>query len=406
MTWLVLPFFSSIPLWLAAHNMPFVDAVFEAVSGITTTGATVLTDLDKLPRGILLWRAMLQWLGGIGVVLMALSVMPFLKVGGMQLFESGMSESEKALPRAARLSGSIGMIYLVLTGACTICYLVAGMGLFDALSHAMTTISTGGYANYDTSFSHYETPWVEVVAVIFMIMGGLPFVLYLKAANGNLRPLFMDTQVRWFLSILSVAIIAMILYQMAFRGLSLEQTFLPVTFNVVSVMTGTGYANEDFNAWGALPVSMFFFLMFIGACAGSTTCGIKVFRFQILYSIAMVQLKRLLHPHGVFVPYYNRKPVPEGVPASVMSFFFLFALCFALVTLALSFVGLDFMTAMSGAATSISNMGPGLGDIIGPAGTFKPLPDAAKWILIVSMLVGRLEIFTVLVLFTPHFWRR
>jgi trk system potassium uptake protein TrkH len=171
-------------------------------------------------------------------------------------------------------------------------------------------------------------------------------------------------------------------------------------------MTGTGYANEDFNAWGALPVSMFFFLMFIGACAGSTTCGIKVFRFQILYSIAMVQLKRLLHPHGVFVPYYNRKPVPEGVPASVMSFFFLFALCFALVTLALSFVGLDFMTAMSGAATSISNMGPGLGDIIGPAGTFKPLPDAAKWILIVSMLVGRLEIFTVLVLFTPHFWRR
>ena len=269
----------------------------------------------------------------------------------------------------------------------------------------MTTISTGGYSTYDTSFSHYHQPWIEVVAIVFMVLGGLPFVLYLKAVNGNVGPLLRDTQVRWFIGILAGAIAIMCTYQLFARGLPLGQSLLPVSFNVVSVMTGTGFMNDDFNAWGPLPVSIFFFLMFIGACAGSTTCGIKIFRFQILYAVALVQLKRLIYPHGVFVPYYNNRPVPEGVPASVMGFFFLFAITFAVITLALSFVGLDFMTAMSGAATSISNMGPGLGEIIGPTGSFKPLSDSAKWILIVSMIVGRLEIFTVLVLFTPRFWR-
>jgi trk system potassium uptake protein TrkH len=405
LAWVLLSLFGAVPLWFAGE-LSLTDAVFESVSGLTTTGATIMTNLQEKPPGILLWRAILQWLGGIGVVLMAMSIMPFLKIGGMQLFESEMTESEKALPRAGRMAASIGFIYVVLTTCCVVLYYLAGMTPFDAVAHAMTTISTGGYSTYDTSFSHYDTPWLEIVAIIFMIMGGLPFVLYLKAMNGNVEPFLKDTQVRWFLSILAVAILLMCLYQLFARHIPIEDSILHVAFNVVSVMTGTGYANDDFNAWGALPVSMFFFLMFIGACAGSTTCGIKIFRFQILYAIAIVQLKRLIYPHGVFVPYYNNRPVPEGVPASVMSFFFLFALTFAASTLALSWVGLDFITAMSGAATAISNMGPGLGDIIGPAGTFQPLPDSAKWILIASMIVGRLEIFTVLVLFTPHFWRR
>lgn len=406
LAWVMLSLFSAVPLWLSGAGMSFTDAVFEAVSGITTTGATVMTGLQEQPPGILLWRAILQWLGGIGVVLMAMSVMPFLKVGGMQLFETEMTESEKALPRAARMAASIGWIYLALSAACVILYYIAGMNAFDALTHAMTTISTGGYSTYDSSFSHYHQSWIEVVAIVFMILGGLPFVLYLKAASGNFQPLLQDTQVRWFLSILAGTIMIMVIYHAVARDMPVGQSLLPVSFNVVSVMTGTGFMNEDFNAWGHLPVSIFFFLMFIGACAGSTTCGIKIFRFQILYAIATVQAKRLLYPNGVFVPYYNNRPVPDGVPASVMSFFFLFAITFAASTLALSFVGLDFMTAMSGAATAISNMGPGLGEIIGPTGTFKPLPDSAKWILVVSMIVGRLEIFTVLVLFTPHFWRR
>lgn len=406
MAWILLPLFGAMPLWLSGLNLSFTDAVFESVSGITTTGATVLTGLQDMPPGILIWRAILQWLGGVGVVLMALSIMPFLKVGGMQLFESEMTESEKALPRAGQLATSISTIYLTLTAFCVIFYYLAGMSAFDALAHAMTTISTGGYSTYDTSFTHYEQPWIEIVAIVFMILGGLPFVLYLKAVNGNVRPLLQDTQVRWFLSILAAFIAVMCLYHLFTNHTPLGHSLLPVSFNVVSVMTGTGFANADYNTWGALPVSMFFFLMFIGACAGSTTCGIKVFRFQILYAIAVVQIKRLIYPHGVFVPYYNNRPVPESVPPAVMSFFFLFALTFAVVTLALSFVGLDLMTALSGAATSISNMGPGLGNVIGPAGTFQPLPDAAKWILIASMIVGRLEIFTVLVLFTPAFWRQ
>lgn len=405
MAWVLLSLFSAVPLWLSG-NLDLTDAVFEAVSGITTTGATVMTGLQDQPPGILLWRSILQWLGGIGVVLMAMSVMPFLKVGGMQLFESEMTESEKALPRAGRMVASIGGIYVVLSAACVILYYIAGMNAFDALTHAMTTISTGGFSTYDTSFSHYHEPWIEIVAITFMILGGLPFVLYLKAASGNFEPFLLDTQVRWFLSILAGAIMIMVIYHAIARDTPVGQSLLPVAFNVVSVMTGTGFMNDDFNAWGALPVSIFFFLMFIGACAGSTTCGIKIFRFQILYAIAIVQVKRLLYPNGVFVPYYNNRPVPDGVPASVMSFFFLFAVTFAASAMALAFVGLDFMTAMSGAATAISNMGPGLGDIIGPTGTFQPLPDSAKWILIISMIVGRLEIFTVLVLFSPYFWRR
>ena len=406
LAWVLLSLFSAVPLWLSGTGLSFTDAVFEAVSGITTTGATVITGLQEQPPGILLWRAILQWLGGIGVVLMAMSVMPFLKVGGMQLFETEMTESEKALPRAGRMAASIGWIYLVLSATCVVLYYIAGMNAFDALTHAMTTISTGGYSTYDTSFSHYDQPWIEIIAIIFMILGGLPFVLYLKAASGNFEPLLQDTQVRWFLSILAGTIMIMVIYHAIVRDMTVGQSLLPVSFNVVSVMTGTGFMNEDFNAWGHLPVSIFFFLMFIGACAGSTTCGIKIFRFQILYAIAIVQAKRLLYPNGVFVPYYNHRPVPDGVPASVMSFFFLFAVTFAVSAMALAFVGLDFVTAMSGAATAISNMGPGLGEIIGPAGTFKPLPDSAKWILVISMIVGRLEIFTVLVLFTPHFWRR
>lgn len=405
LAWVLLSLFGAAPLWFAG-GMSFTDAVFETVSGITTTGATVMSGLEHQPPGILIWRAILQWLGGIGVVLMALSIMPFLKIGGMQLFESEMTESEKALPRAAGLAASIATIYLVLTLFCVILYYMAGMSSFDALAHAMTTISTGGFSTYDASLAHFTAPGIHMVSILFMILGGLPFVLYLKAVNGNTGALLRDTQVRWFLSILGGAIVLIMGYLLFFRGVKLEHSALPVTFNVVSIMTGTGYANADYNGWGVFPVSIFFFIMFIGACAGSTTCGIKVFRFQILYAIAVVQLKRLIYPNGVFVPYYNNRPVPEGVPASVMSFFFLFALTFAAVALALSWTGLDFMTAMSGAATTISNVGPGLGDIIGPAGNFQSLPDSSKWVMIVSMIIGRLEIFTVLVLFTPHFWRR
>jgi trk system potassium uptake protein TrkH len=405
LSWVVLAFFASLPFYFSGLEMHFTDAMFEAVSGITTTGATVLTGLDTAPPGILLWRAILQWLGGIGIIVMALSVLPFLKVGGMQLFQSESSESEKALPRATQLAASIGMVYVGLTFLCMLCYVLSGMSGFDAIAHAMTTIATGGFSTYDTSFSHYDDPWTEIVATVFMLMGGLPFILYVKALRGNFHALFTDSQVRVFLSIVVTAITLMMIYLIFHNGEGGGEALRRASFNVVSVITGTGYTNGDYNAWGGFAVIMIFFLMVIGGCAGSTTCGIKVFRFQVLWSVTVAQLRQLIHPHGIFTPHYNHRAIPKGVSSSVMGFFFVYALSFTLLAISLSFVGLDFLTAMSGAATSISNVGPGLGDIIGPMGTFQPLPDSAKWLMAAGMILGRLELFTVLVLIIPSFWR-
>lgn len=404
-TWLILPTFGALPFWFSSLEMSYTDAFFESMSGITTTGSTVITGLDYAPAGILFWRAILQWLGGIGIIIMAMSVLPFLKVGGMQIFVAEMSEDEKALPRTAQLASAISIIYIALTGICAICYMSAGFGIFNAITHAMTTIATGGFSTFDTSFAAHDHYAPELVATIFMIIGGIPFLLYLKAVRGDVKPLFCDSQVQWFIAILFICIVMMTSYLVMQQDMLITQALRRSSFNIVSVMTGTGFSSGDYNGWGGFAVSLFFFLMVVGACAGSTSCGIKLFRFQVLYSVTKIQIHKLLHPNGVFIPHYNGRPMPKDVPASVMGFFFIYALGFSMIAILLSYVGLDFMTAMSGAATSISNVGPGLGEIIGPTGTFKPLPDSAKWILCAGMLLGRLELFTILVMFSPHFWK-
>lgn len=403
--WTSLSVISAFPFMFSTLDLSLTDALFESVSGVTTTGSTVIVGLDTAPPGILLWRGILQWLGGIGIILMAMSVMPFLKVGGMQLFQVELSENEKAMPRIASMASRIGIIYLGLTLLCAILFRMSGMSKFDSFAHALTTISTGGFSTYDASFGHFNTVSAELICVLFMVLGCLPFILYVKFLRGNYVSLFKDSQVRTFLGILITSIVTMIIYLNIQDHEPFDLAWRRATFNVVSVMTGTGYTNGDYGAWGGFAVIMMFFLMAIGGCAGSTTCGIKVFRFQVLYSVTISQLKQLIHPHGVFTPHYNHHPIPKGVSSSVMSFFFVYAVTFAFLAIALSFVGLDFITAMSAAVTSISNVGPGLGDIIGPSGTFQPLPDAAKWIMCVGMILGRLELFTVLVLLLPSFWR-
>lgn len=403
--WIILPTFGALPFWFSSLEMSFTDSFFESMSGVTTTGSTVIVGLDYAPAGILLWRAILQWLGGIGIIIMAMSVLPFLKVGGMQIFRTELSEDEKALPRTAQLANNIAVIYIALTAICALLYMYVGMEVFDAIAHAMTTISTGGFSTFDASFSHYETLGPEIVAIIFMVLGGMPFVLYLKAIRGNLRPLFKDSQVHWFLSILAIVTIVTTSYLYFQQHMPLGESLRRSSFNIVSLMTGTGFGSGDFNTWGGFVVSMFFFLMVIGGCAGSTSCGIKIFRFQVLHAVTKIQINKLLHPNGVFIPHYNGKPMPKDVPSSVMGFFFVYAVSFSFLAIALSYVGLDFLTAMSGAATAISNVGPGFGDIIGPTGTFKPLPDSAKWILSMGMLLGRLELFALLVMLSPHFWK-
>ena len=406
LTWLSLSIFAALPFTLSELDMSFTDSFFEAMSGITTTGATVIVGLDYAPPGILLWRAILQWLGGIGIILMAMSILPFLNIGGMQIFRTELSENEKVLPRTAQLASSIGLIYVGLTVLCIICYMASGLETFDAIAHAMTTISTGGFSTFDSSFSHYHnTIWPEIVAMAFMLIGGMPFVLYLKAIRGNLRPFAMDSQVRWFLSIVAVSIIVVTAYLVVHNNTEFIEALRRSSFNIISVITGTGFANGDYNAWGGFSLGMFFFLMLIGGCAGSTSCSIKIFRYQVLFAVTVVQIKKLLYPHGVFIPHYNGKPIPSDVPLSVMGFFFMYMFTCAIIAIALSYVGMDFLEAMSGAVTAVSNVGPGLGEI-GPNGNFKHLNDSAKWILSVGMLAGRLEIFTMLVMLAPQFWKR
>jgi len=405
LAWLVIALFGSLPFLYSQLNLDFTDAFFESMSGITTTGATVIVGLDQAPPGILLWRAVLQWLGGIGIIVMAVAVLPILQVGGMQLFRVEAFEADKVLPRAAQIAGGISVVYVALTAVAAITLWILGMTGFEAIAHAMTSIATGGFSTSDRSIANFESAAIDWAICVFMILGSLPFVLYLRAARGNFRAVLRDSQVRWFLSIivLSVGLVAFWLWMERIMegGAALRYA----AFNAISIMTGTGYATAAFDDWGGFAMAIMFVLMFVGGCAGSTTCGIKIFRFQVLHATAVTQLKRLLHPRGVFFPYYNRRPIPEAVSASVMGFFFLFVGCFGFLAMGLGFMGLDFITAVSGAASAIANVGPGLGEIIGPAGTYKTLPDGAKWLLAAGMLLGRLELFTVLVLLTPGFWR-
>jgi trk system potassium uptake protein TrkH len=404
--WIMAAVFGAMPMAFSRIGLSYTDAFFEAMSGITTTGSTVIAGLDKAPRGLLLWRALLQWLGGIGIVITALAVLPMLRVGGMQLFRTeGAEAQEQILPRAAAQITSIGVAYVGMTVAIAIGLWLAGMTGFDAIVHAMTSISTGGFSTHDRSIGFYDKPSIEWILIGAMILGSLPFVYYIDALRGRPGPMIRDSQVRWFLVIVaaSIALIAVWLWlvvdQPAMRALTLS------AFHVVSIMTGAGFFTADFNLWGGLPLVMLVGLMFVGGCAGSTTCGIKVFRFQVAFQVAKVQIARLLQPHGVFLPYFNRRPIPDDVAIAVIGFFFAYVLCFIVLALALGLLGLDLLTSLSGAATAISNVGPGIGDVIGPARSFGSLPDAAKWLLAGGMLLGRLELFTVLVLFMPSFWR-
>ena len=406
LSWMIIPAFGALPLVFADLQLSYTDAFFEAMSGITTTGSTILTGLDYAPPGILLWRALLQWLGGIGIVAMAVAILPMLQVGGMQLFRMESSDSsDKVLPRATQLIAFIGFIYLGMTMLCALLYWSFGMTGFDAVTHAMTTIATGGFSTHDESLGYFKSGAIDAIASVFMLLGSLPFVLYLRGLRGNPGALWRDSQVRWFLAIVLLTVLVMSAYLHFSRFIGVGESIQRASFNVISVITGTGYATADFNLWGTFAVGLLFFLMFVGGCAGSTTCGVKVFRLQVLYATALSQIRRLLEPHGVFIAYYNGKPIPDSVGDSVMSFFFLYVLCFAALAIGLSFIGLDFLTAASGAATAISNVGPGLGTTIGPAGNFATLPDSAKWLLSAGMLLGRLELFTVLVMLAPSFWR-
>ncbi len=406
LSWLSIAIFGSLPFIFSELELSITDAFFESMSGITTTGSTIITNLDNSPKSILIWRAILQWLGGIGIIVMAITLMPIMNVGGMQLFKiSSNDASEKILPKSKQISQRLIIIYSILTFLCAAFYKIFGMSYFDSLTHSMTTIATGGFSNYNESIGYFQSASIETIAIIFIILGSIPFISYIKFLSGNRKIFISDSQIKSFLKIILLSIIILSIY-LIFKNESISIKILrQVIFNVVSILTGTGYVTHEFDDWGSFPLIFFLILMFIGGCAGSTACGIKIFRIQILCVFLINQLKKIIYPRGIFVNKYDNNNVDDTFMSSIISFIYLYIIIFFTITALLSLSGLDFITSISGAATSISNVGPGLGGIIGPNGNFSLIPDISKWILSLAMILGRLELFAILVLFLPSFWR-
>ncbi|RMX08864.1 TrkH family potassium uptake protein [Corticibacter populi] len=408
LSWFSVAAVSATPFFLADYGSVsgnLANAFFESVSGITTTGATVISGLEGAPPGMLLWRALLQWMGGIGIIATAIAILPALGIGGMQLFRTESSDrSEKAMPRVRQITLVICSVYLGLTVFAALVYWLAGMKPFDAVAHALTSVATGGYSTSDGSFGTWEANGIQWFATAFMLAGSIPFVLYVRFVAGDRRA-FWDRQVRSLLMFLALVILLLGSWLALSGQYALEPAFRHAAFNVVSVVSTTGYATVDYTLWGNAAVAVFFGLTFIGGCTGSTSGGIKIFRFEVMAVMLKAHFLRLIYPNGVFPRTYGNRRLDDDVVGSVVAFLTVFFLCYFVLTVLLMALGLDFLTSASGAATALANVGPGLGEIIGPAGNFSSLPDGAKWLLSIGMMLGRLELFTVLILFVPRFWR-
>lgn len=404
--WLGVSIFSALPFILMQNPLNFVSAFFESVSGITTTGATTIVGLDHYPKDILLWRSLLNWIGGIGIIGMAIAIMPFLRVGGMRLFKTESSEwSDKALPRAQSLMAMIIYTYLLLSVACFIAYWFAGMDWFNAINHAMTTVATGGFSTSDNSFAQFDSLAIHWIAIIFMIAGAIPFVIFVRLMVHKQFLFFRDIQVRGLITVILITTTIIAGHLILTAQMKPLDAITMACFNLVSIITTTGYASGDYQTWGQLALVIFFFCMFIGGCSGSTTGGIKIFRFQIFGGLVKEQLTTAIHPKAIISRRYNNKLISSEILSSSVAYMFLFAISWGVIAIILAMTGLDLITAISGSAAALMNVGPGLGNIIGPAGNFSSLSDTAKWVLSIGMLLGRLEFLTLFVLFSSVFWR-
>ena len=407
LSWLVIALFGSLPFMYSSSSLNFTNAFFESVSGITTTGSTVISNLDSLSEGILIWRSLLQWFGGIGIIILAVAILPTLQIGGMQLLHMEHDDPyEKTLPKINKFIFEIIFLYFGLTILCLFSYYFNGMNAFDSLIHSMTTISTGGFSNKSLSFGYFDSQTLESISILFMILGSLPFVIFIKFIHGQKNSLFKDDQIRLFIFLLVSIVLISCFWVKHYLNIEWSSALRLTTFNITSILTGTGYTSTNYNNWGGFGLIIILMIMFIGGCAGSTTGGVKIFRFQILFRGVRLQIKKLTQPHAVFLMKFNKKTVTENTYTSIISFFFIYILLFILSSVILSFLGLDFLTALSASASAISNVGPGVGEIIGPNGNYSGINVIGKWVLAFTMLIGRLEIFTILVLFSKNFWKK
>jgi trk system potassium uptake protein TrkH len=407
LSWVVLSAFAAIPFMLSTANLSFTRAYFEAMAGLTTAGTTVLGDLDILSPGVLIWRSLLQWYGGVGIIVVAIAILPTLQVGGMQLFRTEFSEkTDKMLPRVTQIANGIISVYFLLTLLCAGAYFAAGMSTFDAVNHAMTTLATGGFSTKDASLAAFKSTTIDYIAIVFMMAGALPILLYMRAFGGDPLALLRNTQVRLFFTIL-LALTIVVVIQMRLAGVGTGEDIIRLAlFNVTALLTTTGFVTTGYGKWTAATEAVFFMIMFIGACTGSTAGGIKIFRVAIVAATIKQHLKRVIYPNGVFPIRYGGVPIGDDVAASVMSFLFLYMLTFIAVAVILSVMGYDFLTAFSASVACLTSVGASMGPILGVAGHYGPLKDEALWLLAFTMVVGRLELLTVYVLLLPRFWRR
>ena len=408
LAWVIALIFCSLPFCLASPQLNITDSLFETTAGLTTTGSTIMTNLDKAAPGILMWRATLQWLGGIGIVVMALTIMPTLRIGGLELFQTESSEkSEKFLPRIKQITKAILMVYIGLTILCFLCLCWAGMGWFDATCHTFSTVSTGGFSTYDESIGHFNTPSIKIILIVFMILGGCPQLLLARLFKGQIKNFFSDLQTKMYIKLIGISALALILWRMFSQNETFHAIALDTIFNIVCIITTCGFENTNYAMWGSFATVLFFVLTFIGGCTGSTSSGIKIFRLQILGRMSMMQLRKSHSPFAVFVPKYNHKSISESVFHSTASFFIIFIGSYVSIALLLGALGLDFSTAVSAAVATLSNVGISFGSFAGSTSTssYAFMDDSVKWVLMCGMLLGRLEFLTVLVLFLPSFWR-
>lgn len=401
LTWIFTAGFAALPFMFSALAMSFTDGYFEAMSGLTTTGATVIRGLDTVDPGILLWRAILHWLGGIAVIVMAVAVLPTLRIGGMQLFRMESSDkTAKVRPRVSQVATTLVTMYALLTALCTLCLYLAGMTWLEAVCHAFAALSTGGFSTSDTSIGHFDSAGIEWIITLFMIVGGGSFVLYIAPWRHGRWALLHDSQVGWYLRFIAFFSGLMAFWQWAVNDMAPLDAVRHGIFAIASAVTTTGFAADDYTRWGGFAAVTLFILAFIGGCTGSSAGGIKIFRWEVLFAMCGRQMRHLLHPHGVFAIDFNRQTISDAVVRSVLGFMVLYFFAFAGLSIGLTAMGLDLVASLTAAATALGNAAPGLV----PAAAV-PLPDGAKWLLAFGMLLGRLELFAVLVLFMPSFWK-
>lgn len=405
-SWFAVTAFGALPLAFSSLDISYTDAFFETASGLTTTGSTVLIGLDEMAPGLLLWRSIMQWIGGVGIIVMAIFMLPLLRVGGMQLFRSESSDiSDKIAPKVYQIAGLTLLIYFALTFACMVVLMMAGMDLFDAINHAMATLATGGYSTKDASIGFYNSIPIEVTLIVFMTLGALPLMFYARLIKDGWNAVLRERQVPVFLAILCGAIFILTVWRHNSGDVPLATALREAAFNATSILTDTGFATTDFSTWGTGAQAVFLILMFIGGCAGSTSGAIKIFRWQILWQSFVVHLKEMVSPNRVLLVKYGDQPVDGKMIASVRNFFFMYIMTWALFSTFLMFNGLDILSSVSAVAQAMANAGPGLGPVVGPGTNFASINDSSKWALSLAMILGRLELTTFFVLLSPAYWQ-